>query len=41
MNTLRDRIHPLCVDKEALADISLKYRMNFLTPNCILSMENL
>jgi hypothetical protein len=41
MNTLRDQIHPLCVDKETLADIWLKYHMNFLIPNCILRMENL
>jgi hypothetical protein len=41
MNKLRDRIRPLCVDKETLADIWLKYRTNFLTPSCILRMENL
>jgi len=29
------------VDKETLADISLKYHTNFLTPNCILGMESL
>ncbi len=41
MNTLRNRIHPLCVDKETVADIWRKYRMNFLTLNCILRKENL